>query len=998
MANIPTVTLRQRVKYPNCNPEPTCEFGGEYPNCNPEPTCEFGGEYPNCNPEPTCEFGGEYPNCNPEPTCEFGGEYPNCNPAPTCEFGGEYPNCNPAPTCEFGGEYPNCNPEPTCEFGGVYPDCEEPNSAPIADAGEDQTALTSNTVTLNGSDSSDADGDTLLYQWNLISQPESSNSLLLDAVSVSPSFVPDIAGSYVIELKVNDGNLTSEGDIVTVVAETSNAAPIANAGEDITAEVAVSVSLDGSASYDPNGDLLNYSWTLISQPEGSGIELTSTDVVASIVPDIAGVYIAQLVVNDGQLDSNADTVTITAEIVNRAPTANAGPDQNGSAGDMAILDASASFDPDGDLITYVWSLVSQPEGSVASISDPVAEQASIETDIEGTYVIELVANDGEFDSTPDTLTITVTPPNIKPVADAGSDQSTLIGDQVNLNGSGSYDQDGDSLTYHWSVISPVSASGALSDSSSVTPSLIIEEHGLYVIQLIVNDGGLDSDPDTVYLKAGNTKPIANAGEDKTGWPGDTLELNGSASSDLDGDPLSYQWRIVDKPIGSQVSLSDSSAVMPSLTLDMYGEYRVQLIVNDDYEDSDPDTLTISSVNAAPIANAGADRGVCVNEFVSLSGSGSSDAEGDPLSYQWSLISQPETSAAILSGADQVSPNIRIDVAGNYVVQLVVNDGVNSSEPDTVLISTLNTSPIANAGADQTTESGRQVNLDGSRSYDPDGSNVSYRWSLIRQPEGSNLILANGGTSRPNLEPTEAGTYIVQLIVSDGVLDSAPDTVMIEVEESLCSVSTNTRRSFPVTIRDFDDATHPDFEYVVAEDYGIVQDQLGEDGLPVYANYTGTPTTNGPSWFYKWYRTLSGWNIEIPIALEMIREEGSTVWEYQNNSFFPIDGMGYGNTPGWQHNYHFTLEAHLEFDYQGGEEFTFRGDDDLWVFINGKLAIDIGGVHPIIERSINLDEMAEQLGIVRGNTYRFDLFFAERHTVASNFMFQTSINLECTVPR
>ncbi len=203
------------------------------------------------------------------------------------------------------------------------------------------------------------------------------------------------------------------------------------------------------------------------------------------------------------------------------------------------------------------------------------------------------------------------------------------------------------------------------------------------------------------------------------------------------------------------------------------------------------------------------------------------------------------------------------------------------------------------------------------------------------------------------------------------------------------------------------ALDDDFENATGDDRGIVATDLDATSKPVYANPGGTtPTTHGQTQFDWWYRDTPGKNIpyDYPIVLTPI---GNGISSFDNQEFFPLDGRGwddeYTADDGNMHNFSFTFELHTTFEYMGGETFTFVGDDDVFVFINNKLVVDLGGVHGAETKAITLDTLVTDdtamtaVPLTKGTTYPLDIFYNERHTVSSHFRMDTSIAFNNCTP-
>ncbi len=287
-------------------------------------------------------------------------------------------------------------------------------------------------------------------------------------------------------------------------------------------------------------------------------------------------------------------------VPNRPPVADAGPDLNATVEVPIALDGSESHDPDGDLITFAWTLVSAPAGSTAVLAAVDVPQPVLVPDVAGDYVFDLMVADAGSSSPVDSMTLTAFDGGSPPNARAGRDREAIVGLPVELDGSGSSDPDGTPLSFGWALGS-VPAGSTLTDADitgadTATPSFVPDTAGSFLLNLTVADAGLfDTDNVEVLVKVLDSGPHADAGLDFAVPSSQTVVLDGSASSDPDAgpDPLSYDWTLVSRPIASALvdgDLMDPSSSMASVLPDVEGPYVFRLAVSDrsGIDPGDPD--------------------------------------------------------------------------------------------------------------------------------------------------------------------------------------------------------------------------------------------------------------------------------------------------------------------------------------------------------------------------------------------------------------------------
>lgn len=473
------------------------------------------------------------------------------------------------------------------------------------------------------------------------------------------------------------------------------------------------------------------------------------------------------------------------------------------AQNLVSLDAGQSKDPDGDPLTYQWTLVSKPAGSTLQLPGGTTAQTSFKADLPGTYVVSVRVTDSrgasaekqasilvQANSAPVTaLTMNVTysaAPTTFPTRDV------TAGAIIVLDAGASRDAGGGSLVTTWDLIERPAASRASLTIVGSTARLVADVAGTFKVRArgtaasgaydesIYPIQALDNGPKTVVLGTVQNVTVESGVVGVLySSLGYTVALSGEKSSDPDNDRLTYSWTLVRKPEGSNVELSSTTGMFSQLVPDQMGYYALRLVTTDTTGASSSHSLNLFVQNRRPEAviasNAtpqalptGPALRVPLNTTMTLRGSASTDADGDALTYAWTLVTKPAASTATLSSANTPSVQLTTDLAGSYQVRLRVTDTAGAYSEKVLNIDSGNTRPTAVIDRSQLTVlAGAAATASAASSFDDDNDALTYSWAIDARPAGSSAAVAAPNAAQLSFTPDVAGTYVASVTVRDG---------------------------------------------------------------------------------------------------------------------------------------------------------------------------------------------------------------------------------------
>ncbi|MHA6268361.1 PKD domain-containing protein [Aliiroseovarius sp. CAU 1755] len=675
--------------------------------------------------------------------------------------------------------------------------------------------------------STDIDGSVLVSEIAVLAAPSGASPSISTDIDGMSELNFDVAGEYLVSYRVSDGLRNSFDQVLVVVGQGANVRPVARIQPVTTAQVGTPLELDGTQSYDLDGDLIRHGWSLLYVPAGSAATVAEgSSATASFTPDVEGDYVVQLEVHDATAPGAPTTQLV--RVAPALPIAEAGPDR--LAGDVGHITLDGTLSSGADL-TYGWaSLGLTGDGSASGISDASLAMPQLSLAVrEGRFrdVIKLASvyhfkrSDAgglcQFDTrTPADVVESSSSEQIS-ITLHSRGQTTASGSKLlvwEIENKNQYtrevrleDQDGND---HGSFVVPgrvsvhvttadigknnqmyafVGSAAYADDRPKTNPfnrnNPVCTGPGAGVVQLIVKDSAGLSLPDTAFVGNTNLRPVLLSGPKLDLISGQTVELSGAAyGSDPNGDALSYSWSLISRPDGSSATITADPATKKfagsDLTFapDRVGVYLVQVEASDGQLNAVPAVVRIEVLNSPPVAVATGPANVFVGETGIFDGTASSDIDGDALTYLWTLTDRPDASTFEI--ADRFAPTVTFspDRRGDYVFELVVSDYEFSSDPVTVTVTAPNRAPAAGLSGPSEIDAAEEVIFSAMGSTDPDSDPLTYAFELTSQPAGSSPLLAQTGDGDATFSAAVSGPYTLEVTVSDGLLS---DVAVIEFE-------------------------------------------------------------------------------------------------------------------------------------------------------------------------------------------------------------------------